>query len=73
MTKERRSRLLTVGELQYRWKTYHHHVDGCEEVLRLRQIGSAAGLTLVFAPMESAESRTADSPRPATSESATAH
>ncbi len=39
-----------MGELQYLWKTYHQHVDGCEEVLRLRQIGSVAGLTLVFRP-----------------------
>ncbi|MEU4345009.1 hypothetical protein AB0H00_27760 [Nocardia sp. NPDC023852] len=50
MTKVRRRRVLTVGELQYLWKTYHQHVDGCEEVLRLRQIGSVAGLTLVFRP-----------------------
>lgn len=39
-----------MGELQYLWKTYHQHVDGCEEVLRLRQIGSVAGLTMVFRP-----------------------
>ncbi|WP_139347855.1 hypothetical protein [Nocardia donostiensis] len=50
MTKERRRRVLTVGEQQYLWKTYHQHVDGCEEILRLRPRGSVAGLTLVFRP-----------------------
>ncbi|MEU1982605.1 hypothetical protein [Nocardia sp. NPDC019395] len=50
MTKEHRRRVLAVGEQQYLWKTYHQHIDGCEEVLRLRQIGSVAGLTLVFRP-----------------------
>ncbi|WP_328406926.1 hypothetical protein [Nocardia sp. NBC_00403] len=50
MVKESRRRVLTVGEQQYRWKTYHQHVNGCEEVLRLRQLGSVAGLTLVFRP-----------------------
>jgi hypothetical protein len=39
-----------VGEQQYLWKAYHQHGDGCEEVLRLRQVGSVAGLTLVFRP-----------------------
>ncbi len=39
-----------VGEQQYLWKTSHRHADGCEEVLRLRQLGSVAGLTLVFRP-----------------------
>lgn len=48
MTKERRRRVLTVGEQQYLWSTYHQHDDGCEEVLRLRQLGSVAGLTLIF-------------------------
>ena len=50
MTKEHRRRVLAVGEQQYLWTTYHQHVDGCEEVLRLRQLGSVAGLTLVFRP-----------------------
>ncbi|MEV5652668.1 hypothetical protein AB0L57_30840 [Nocardia sp. NPDC052254] len=50
MTKERRRRVLTVGERQYVWKVHHQHVNGCEEVLRLRQLGSVAGLTLVFHP-----------------------
>ncbi|MEV4123858.1 hypothetical protein [Nocardia sp. NPDC049707] len=50
MTKEHRRRVLRVGEQQYLWKTYHQHVDGCEEVLRLRQLGSVAGLTLIFRP-----------------------
>ncbi|MGW5517874.1 hypothetical protein [Nocardia africana] len=50
MTKEHRRRVLAVGEQQYLWKTYHQHLDGCEEVLRLRQRGSVAGLTLVFRP-----------------------
>lgn len=50
MRKERRRRVLTVGEQQYLWKTYHRHTDGCEEVLRLRPLGSVAGLTLVFRP-----------------------
>ncbi|MEV6429152.1 hypothetical protein [Nocardia sp. NPDC051463] len=48
--KEGRRRVLTVVAQQYLWTTYHHHVDGCEEVLRLRQLGSVAGLTLVFRP-----------------------
>lgn len=39
-----------MGEQQYFWKTYHQHVDGCEEILRLRARGSVAGLTLVFRP-----------------------
>lgn len=42
--------MLTAGGQRYLWKTYHQHVDGCEEVLRLRQLGSAAGLTLLFRP-----------------------
>ncbi|MEU7630463.1 hypothetical protein AB0C34_10815 [Nocardia sp. NPDC049220] len=48
MPKDYRRRVLTVGGQRYLWKTYHQHVDGCVEVLRLRQIGSVAGLTLVF-------------------------
>ena len=39
-----------MRDQQYLWKTYHRHADGCEEVLRLRPIGSVAGLTLVFRP-----------------------
>ncbi len=39
-----------MGERQYLWKTYHQHKDGCEEVLRLREVGSVAGLTLIFRP-----------------------
>ncbi|SNY87672.1 hypothetical protein SAMN04244553_4622 [Nocardia amikacinitolerans] len=50
MTKQLRRRVLTVGEQQYLWKTYHRHVDGCEEVLRLRRIGSVTGLSLIFRP-----------------------
>ncbi|MGW4635701.1 hypothetical protein [Nocardia sp. NPDC004415] len=50
MTKERRRRVLTVGERQYFWTTYHRHVDGCEEVLRVRARGTATGLTLAFRP-----------------------
>ncbi|MEU1524250.1 hypothetical protein ABZ413_18810 [Nocardia rhamnosiphila] len=50
MRKTGRHRVLTVGERQYLWRTAHRHVPGCEEVLRLRQRGSVAGLTLVFRP-----------------------
>ncbi|MFF3223590.1 hypothetical protein ACFYV7_12435 [Nocardia suismassiliense] len=50
MGNDRRRRVLTVGAQQYRWQTYHQHVDGCEEVLRLRQLGSVAGLTVAFRP-----------------------
>ncbi|MEU6563404.1 hypothetical protein [Nocardia nova] len=39
-----------MGEHQYLWKTYHEHEDGCAEILRLRQRGSVAGLTLIFRP-----------------------
>lgn len=42
--------MLKVGELQYFWRVGHRHIDGCEEILRLRQSGSAAGLTLSFRP-----------------------
>ncbi len=42
--------MLAVGEQQYFWATGHRHLDGCEEFLRLRPRGSAAGLTLVFRP-----------------------
>ncbi|WP_280235132.1 hypothetical protein [Nocardia cyriacigeorgica] len=57
MTADRR-RILKVGARQYLWKTYHRHLDGCEEVLRLREFGSVAGLTLVFRP--GGERRVAD-------------
>lgn len=50
MAKEHRRRVLTSGEQRYRWKTYHQHKDGCEEILRLRPTGSIAGLTLFFRP-----------------------
>ncbi|WP_255526504.1 hypothetical protein [Nocardia sp. XZ_19_385] len=43
MTKEQRRRVLAVSAARYLWKTYHQHVDGCEEVLRLRRLGSVAG------------------------------
>ncbi|WP_327149117.1 hypothetical protein [Nocardia sp. NBC_01329] len=48
MRKDHSYRVLRVGAWQYLWRTYHQHVDGCTEVLRLRQLGSVAGLTLVF-------------------------
>lgn len=50
MRKNGRHRVLTVGDRQYFWRTTHRHVPGCEEILRLRPRGSAAGVTLVFRP-----------------------
>lgn len=50
MRKDHSHRFLTVGAQRYLWRTYHQHVDGCTEVLRLRQLGSVAGLALVFRP-----------------------
>lgn len=50
MRKDSRHRMLTVGAQQYFWRTSHRHAHGCEEILRLRQRGAAAGLTLVFHP-----------------------
>ncbi|MGO4617230.1 hypothetical protein AB4305_22585 [Nocardia sp. 2YAB30] len=50
MAVNRRRRVLTVVTSRYLWKTYHQHLHGCEEVLRLRRLGSVAGLTLVFEP-----------------------
>lgn len=50
MRNSRRPRVLTVRGQQFRWRTYHRHVDGCEEVLWIRQRGAPAGLTLVFRP-----------------------
>ncbi|NEW40992.1 hypothetical protein GV794_06325 [Nocardia cyriacigeorgica] len=47
---DNRRRVLKVGARRYLWKAYHQHLDGCEEVLRMREFGSVAGLTLVFRP-----------------------
>ncbi|MFQ6395685.1 hypothetical protein ACLMAJ_19745 [Nocardia sp. KC 131] len=49
MPKHRR-RVLTIGAQRYLWSNYHRHRDGCQEVLRLRQVGSTVGLSLVFGP-----------------------
>ncbi|GAA5055317.1 hypothetical protein [Nocardia callitridis] len=52
MSRKRR-RTLTVGSRRYLWWTDHRHRDGaCAEVLQIRRLGAAAGVTLVFAPGE---------------------
>jgi hypothetical protein len=48
MALHRKHRLLVVGDQSYMWRVRHQHVDGCEEVLRLRRVGSPSARALGF-------------------------
>ena len=48
MAIHRKYRLLVAGDQRYLWRVRHRHVDGCEEVLSLRRVGSPSARVLGF-------------------------